>query len=248
MGSERGNGLNVEDLMDAGNLVRLFRQQQAPARDSLIKLITESGLEVTKSRPDGSSLLHSFALLGCYDVVKLLWDKGAEPSILLLDSSTLLHSAVRTTDTCTDESRARILSLFLSSSDRRHNALAINHQNNKGWTALKLAARKQLDRCVEVLLEHGADPDLPDLEHFLPLHNAIGNQAIVKLLVTRTRNINTTTQTGETVLYLAVERGLNDCALLLLEHGADPNIANKEGNVGVVWCDLCCHLWTGGYI
>ena len=234
MGSERGNGLKVEDLMDAGNLVRMFRQQQGPARDSVIKLITEGDADVTKCRADGSSLLHSFALLGCIDIVKLLWDKGAQPSILLLDSSTLLHSAVRSTDTCTDESRARILSLFLSSSDRRHNALPINHKNNKGWTALKLAARKQLDRCVEVLLENGADPDIPDLEHFLPLHNAIGNQAIVKLLVTRTQCINSVTQTGETVLYLAVERGLNDCALVLLEHGADPNIANKEGTDNLV--------------
>lgn len=229
MGSERENGLNVEDLLDAGHLVRLFRQHQGPARDQVIKLITESDLDVTSCRPDGSSLLHSFALLGCYDIVKLLWDRGAQPTILHVDNSSLLHSAVRTTDSSTDEGRANILHLFLSSTGRRHNAMPINLQNSKGWTALKLAARKQLDRCVEVLLEHGADPDIADSERFLPLHNAIGSQPIVKLLLTRTKDINSRTQSGETVLYLAVERGLTDCALLLLEHGADPNIASKEG-------------------
>lgn len=230
MGSERSNGPSLDDFMDVGNLARVIRQQ-GHTKESIIKLVQESDLD-TECRPDGCSLLHSFALLGCHTVVEILWDRGLQPSILQSDNSTLLHSAVRTTGSCSsDESRARILKLFLSSTGGRHNAMPINYQNNKGWTALKLAARKNLEKCVEVLLEHGADPELPDCENFLPLHNAIGNTAITKLLLTKTRNINCTTQSGETVLYLAVERNLNDSALILLEHGADPNIANKEGKL-----------------
>lgn len=227
MGSERPNGLNVDDLLDATSLVRLFRQQQG--LDSVIKMITESEVDVTACRPDGSSLLHSFTLLGCYEIVALLWERGAQPSILQLDNSTLLHSAVRCTDTSSDESRAKILKLFLASTGGRHNSMPINYQNAKGWTALKLAARKQLEKCVEVLLEHGADPEIADHEQYLPLHNAVGNKTIVKLLLTQTRDINTKTQNKETALFLAVERGLTDCALILLEHGADPNLASREG-------------------
>ena len=231
MGSERPNGLNglnVDELPDIGSLVRLFRQQQG--RDSVIKMITENEVDIT-ARPDGSSLLHSFALLGCHEIVALLWERGAQPSILLLDNSTLLHSAVRSTDTSSDEARAKILKLFLASTEVRHNSMPINHQNAKGWTALKLAARKNLEKCVEVLLEHGADPEIADHEKHLPLHNgvAVGSKTIVKLLLTRTRAINARTQSGETALYLAVEKGLTDCALILLEHGADPNLANIEG-------------------
>lgn len=225
----RPNGLNEDDLLDGSSLVRLFRQQHG--LDAVIKMITQNEVDVTACRPDGSSLLHSFTLLGCYEIVSLLWERGAQPSILLLDNSTLLHSAVRSTDTSSDEARAKILKLFLASTGGRHNSMPINHQNNKGWTALKLAARKQLEKCVEVLLEHGADPDIADHEQYLPLHNAVGNKTIVKLLLTRTRNIDARAQDGETALYFAVERGLTDCSLILLEHGADPNLANKEGQI-----------------
>lgn len=222
-----GSGTSLEELLDAGNIVRLFKQGEAV--DAVMKLLQEADVDVTEAKPDGTSLLHSFAILGCYEIVKLLRDKGARPTILKLDDSTVLHSAVRTQDDSQDSERAKILELFLSSDECRGNSMPINYQNSKGWTALKLAARKNLEKAVEVLLKHGADPDLADVEQYTPLHNAVGNHDIVKLLLTKTRNINFQNQDGETPLYLASERGLIESALTLLEYGADPNMPNKEG-------------------
>ena len=51
-----------------------------------------------------------------------------------------------------------------------------DNQNLKGWTELKLAAWKNLEECVEVLLERGADPDVADHEQYTALHNAINHQ------------------------------------------------------------------------
>ena len=61
------------------------------------------------------------------------------------------------------------------------------------------------------------------------MHNAVGNADIVKLLLTKAKAINKQNQDGESALYLSAERGLTDSALTLLEYGANPNLANKEG-------------------
>lgn len=230
-----GSGtLGLEDLLDVGNVVRLFRQGEVI--DTILKLLTESDYDVAESRPDGTSLLHNFTILGCYDIVKLLWDRGARPTILKIDGSTILHSAVRRQDDPeADTKRSQILTLFLSSGENLENSMPLNHRNVKGWTALKLAARQQLEKCVEVLLEHGADPDIPDDEQYTALHNAINNPDILKLLLTKSRNIDKQNQDGESALYLASEQGFTDSTLILLEHGADPNVCNKEGElVGTV--------------
>ena len=233
MGAEGGIAASLDDLLEGGSLAKLLREGNVG--DSLAKLIEQGGQAVLEPRADGSSLLHRFALLGCYDAVKILWENGAKPSILKSDDSTLLHSAVRTTDSSQDDQRSRIIALFLNGGTSRQ-PISINHRNAKGWTTLKLAARKELEQCVEVLLNHGADPNIADCENYLPIHNAIGNHAIVKLLVSHANtNVNTQTQDGESLLYLAVDRGIADCALTLLEHGADPNVTNKEGKSGRVF-------------
>ncbi len=215
-------------LGDLANLVRLFRNGEA--MDAIQKALSQSNpAAVTQPQPDGSSLLHNFAMLGSYDIVKLLWENGARPSILKKDNSTVLHSTVRTQEDSEDLERSKILSLFLTSEEYHGNSMPINYKCSKGWTAIKLAARTNLERCVEVLLERGADPDVPDEECYTPLHNAIGNPDIVKLLATKSSNIDVQNKDGETPLLVACERGLVDSALSLLENKANPNIPNKEG-------------------
>ena len=158
------------------------------------------------------------------------------PTILLGDQTTLLHSAVHTQDSGQDQGRARILQFLLSSGETLTNSMPLDHQNCQGWTALKLATRKHLERCVEVLLDHDANPDLPDCEQFTALHNAVGSPDILKLLATKSRNIDAPNHDGETPLYLAAERGLVESALMLLEYGANPNTPNKKGEYySFVW-------------
>ena len=223
MGAEGSGDINIGEAIEAGSLIQLIRDGEV--RSTVDNLIQRYGPAVMEPRSDGSSLLHSFALLGSYDAVSLLLEKGATTSILQSDGSTILHSVVRTTEPSQDQNRSKVLSLILDSGS----GVPVNHRNSKGWTALKLAARKGLEQCVEVLLDHGADPNISDNEGYLPLHNAVGNIDVVKLLVSSTTGVNRQTQQGETPLYIAVDRGITDCALMLLEHGADPNIANKDG-------------------
>ena len=93
-GVNMADGCDVleQQLADPGSVVRLFRHGEAV--DAIMKVISEAEADVVEAKPDGTSLLHSFAILGCYDVVKLLWEKGAQPTILKIDDSTVLHSVV----------------------------------------------------------------------------------------------------------------------------------------------------------
>ena len=170
---------------------------------------------------DKNALLHKFAKRGNYQKVKELWNSGARPTVLKSDSSTILQSAV-TGNESDDEERAMMLELFLEAK------VPINHQDSDGWTAVKIATRRNLKKCVKVLLEHGADPDIADNEQYTALHNAAGNPEVMKLLLTKAKEVNSQNEDDETPLYVATERGEVESALALLEHGADPNITNNE--------------------
>jgi ankyrin repeat protein len=232
---EAGDGsspppIRAEDLMDIGTVSRLFKQCE-DATDIVLKMLADPRANLVESKQDGSSILHSFTMFGCYNIVKLLWEKGAQPTILHGDNSTLLHSAVCSQGDAQDEERSKILRFFLSTDEPLNNCMPLNHSNSSGWTALKLAARRGLEECVEVLIDNEADPDVPDNEEFTALHNAVGNPDILKMLATKSRRIDARNKEGDTPLYLAAERGLLESALILLEYGADPNIANKDGIV-----------------
>ena len=88
-------------------------------------------------------------------------------------------------------------------------------------------------------MDHEADPDIPDHEQYTALHNAVGSPDILKMLLTKSKQVNAQNQDGETALYLATERTLVDSALTLLEYNADPNIPNKEGGFRG-----CLHITT----
>ncbi len=223
MGSEGQTAVSIQDAYETTSLVRLIREGEVTR--TIDRLLQQHGTAVMEPRSDGTSLLNSFALLGSYDAVNLLLDKGATMSVLEADGSTILHSVIRTTEPSQDQNRSKLLSLIIQSG----NEVPVNHRNNKGWTALKLAAKKGLEQCVEVLLNHGAEPNIGDNEGYLPLHNAVGNKDIVKLLIASTTNVNKQTQNGETPLYIAINHGNVACSQMLLEHGGNPNLSNNEG-------------------
>jgi len=193
--------------------------------EELQSVMQEHDLTVHSMREDGLSLLHSFALVGSYNICKYLYTNGARPT-LSADNSTVFHSAVKAKTPSEDGERANILKLFLDKDDIE---VDLNQRNTAGWTAIKLAARRSLERCVEVLLSNGADPNIPDNEQFTSLHNAVTNVDVLKLLLSKCSNVNVQNNKGETPLYTAVDKGSNECVMSLLEHNADPNVGDSEG-------------------
>lgn len=194
--------------------------------EELQLIMEEQNLTVYSTREDGVSLLHIFATVGSYEICKYLCSNGARPTVIATDSSTVFHSAVKAKNAGEDGERANILKLFLDKDDIE---VDINQRNTNGWTALKLAARRSLEKCVEVLLSNGADPNIADNEQFTSFHNAVISVDILKLLLSKCTDINAKNNKGETPLYIAVEKNSVECVMSLLEHEADPNIGDNEG-------------------
>lgn len=107
-----------------------------------------------------------------------------------------------------------------------------------GYSALGLAAFFKRRDVVRYLLEAGADPrPASRAGGFTPLHSAVATDAgaadieIVRMLLGRGAQPNAKSQSGSTPLHTAAFTGDRATLDLLLRHGADAAIKNKDGKI-----------------
>jgi len=100
-------------------------------------------------------------------------------------------------------------------------------QNVRGitYSALGCAAFLNVE-IVEALLKAGADPNVKF--DGVPIIFRTWGTEITRLLIDYGAEINTLSDYGESCLYLAIANGDHSKALLLLEGGADPNLARSR--------------------
>ena len=105
-----------------------------------------------------------------------------------------------------------------------------------GYSAIGLAAFFKRREVVGYLLEAGADPQPASRQGgFTPLHSAVATDAgdrdieIVRMLLEKSANPNAKSQSGSTPLHTVAFTGDREGLDLLLKHGADPKIANRDG-------------------
>jgi ankyrin repeat protein len=110
----------------------------------------------------------------------------------------------------------------------------INEVDDYGFTALGLAGGDGGPPVVRLLLERGADPTIATREGTTPLVAASseGQLEVVRCLLghaSAKATINRRTHSGKTALWFACYWGQGVVARALLESGADPTIASKDG-------------------
>ncbi|HBL98999.1 TPA: hypothetical protein DDZ86_05150 [Candidatus Dependentiae bacterium] len=117
----------------------------------------------------------------------------------------------------------------------------INAQNSYGKTPLYQACSKNYKDIVKLLLENGANPNIPNKDKETPLYWACakGYLEIVKLLLEKGANPNIANKDKETPLYLTCSNNFIEITRLLLENGAKVNILNKNGWTSLYWA--CCN-------
>ena len=111
----------------------------------------------------------------------------------------------------------------------------INARGTIGSTALDMAVEWRYNNTVNYLLTHKADPNIADNGGMTPLHFIAmsGSAVMMENLLKHGAKVNATDILGSTALDDAARMSdsptLDKKALLLLQHGADPNLRDNDG-------------------
>ena len=141
------------------------------------------------------------------------------------NGDTCLHYAVRN-DCCTEVFQSLIT-----------HGVDVEVTNMYNETALLIACKEGKNDAINVLLNAGADPYIPDGNGATCIHHAVGegcNKDVIETIVNHDVDINATDKNNATALMIACKRGNKDAINVLLTAGADPNIADIDG-------DTCLH-------
>ncbi|TKS65101.1 Ankyrin repeat and SOCS box protein 2 [Collichthys lucidus] len=107
----------------------------------------------------------------------------------------------------------------------------INKQTERGESALLLAISRDHLQCVEVLLENGADAELPNYDRETPLYKACERNSprLVAVLLNHGVGVNTHCIQGWTPLQEAVCANNVEICEMLMKAGAKHNLTNTYG-------------------
>ena len=106
-----------------------------------------------------------------------------------------------------------------------------------GYTALTYSADSGEEEIVRLLLEQGADANIPERSGFTALHYAarLGSISITKLLVETGKAAIDTKVFGWTPMLIAARNCEADCIIYLLERGADIHAQDFHGRTALHW-------------
>ena len=180
------------------------------------------GVDVNATNNSYETALAVACLKGNEGAISVLLDVGANPNIADAGRATCLHKAVDTG--CSNEVLQSILD---------HGA-DINATNTYNRSALMIACQKGKVDAIIVLLNAGANPNIVDANGYMCLHAAVLRvciKGVIQAIIGHGAHLNATNGRKETALLLACWKGNEDAISVLLDAGADPNIANAVGTI-----------------
>ena len=108
----------------------------------------------------------------------------------------------------------------------------IDAKGSNGWSAATIAGAKGQSDMLRWLISAGADVDSPDVYRFTPLMRAVDNRHLesARLLLKQGRSrVDAKDEADNTALHYAVANQQEAMVKLLLQFGADPVHANRDG-------------------
>jgi len=232
------------------------------ANTEMLKVLIEAGADPDSPNPEGMTALHAVARTGNVEAAQVLLKAGAkvDPKEKFGGQTPLMWASARRHPEMMELLISKGADLNAASTDRNYQRHIQAEGRPKsldsgGLTPLLYAARENCLACVDVLLKHNVDINLPDPDSVSPLMVAImnANWDVAKRLIEAGADVNQWDIYGETPLFTAVGlhtrrdngKGPIDpvnktdgmtIVKLLLDRGANPNAqlffvpANVSGN------------------
>ena len=182
----------------------------------ICNLLIDHGADVNLSRADGTPPVCLAAWMGMKDIYKVMINKGAKYDIRK-DLFTSLCLAVQ-------DQYGEIWENFRSR--------GVDVTGKDGTNVLCSAAVYGHGDIIKFLIQKGVEVNSRNQKGVLALGNAIWNKEVeaVKLLLSSGADANASTgSSGHTLLTLASVVGKHEICNLLIEHGADVNLAHANG-------------------
>jgi uncharacterized protein len=216
----------------------------------MIRLLLKAGADPDSPNPDGETALHLVARAGNLDAAKMLLHAGAHVDARerFGGQTPLMWATARRHPEMVELLASKGADVNARSLIRDYQRVATAESRAKqldrgGFTPLLYAARENCRDCVEVLLKHKVDVDLPDPSGMSPMVIAMlnSNWDIAKRLIGAGADVNAWDIFGQAPLHVAIgsmnSRGNNnpldmdrpnkatgfEVVQLLVARGANPN-------------------------
>jgi ankyrin repeat protein len=217
-----GADVNTSDGLLTPLLVAVIKENQ-----EIIKLLLKNEktkIDVNQKGKSGWTPLLTAVSDENMETIQLLLEHGADVNIAKDSGSTPLTVAVA-------GGNQEIIKLLLKNEKTK---IDVNQKGRSGWTPLLTAVLHKNIETIQLLLEHGADVNIAADSGSTPLTVAVegGNQEIIKLLLKNKKTKIDVNKKGidGSPLFIAVLNENMETIQLLLEYGADVNIANYKGH------------------
>ena len=184
----------------------LYYAANMPVLLSCVRRLLQRGANPNAKAPWGGTPLHTAAMHGNTEIVKVLLDHGASVTIRNDAGQTSLHVGAP---------HPKVVELLLT------HAANPGARDNGGSTPLHSATQDS----AKLLIEKGADVNAVDDQGYTPLHTSIlirdyVAHATVKVLLAHRAEVNVRDQRGKTPLAYAKSKSLTSVVELLQDHGA----------------------------
>lgn len=247
-------GLDVNRRDDKGRTAIFYLRGNKNAVEFL-KLLVKHGADMTYRDISGQTILHVYAGNGDKDIVQLLLKSGANKNVQDNTGVTPLMVAAK-------RSRQDIIEVFLSAradiniKDKQDNTIIhysarsgnfqivdylldlnfpINQRNNLGETALSIFASAQKWSVVRLLLERGADANVPmrnkgSVGLYLLLNPNLGLSGFVSK---ENIDVNVPTRSGLPYIFHAISKVDLNAVKNLISLGVDVNKTGAPNNPAI---------------